>query len=711
MNRKRRMSVLAIIICMMLILFGGTFFHNRNFVQIWTKDMFNISEIKDGYFSSEELYAITPHQGLEKGNYSVTISYDAEVEGSYVDVFSYYQRQDSYIDVAPYYMETDANQGVLHFTLKENVDDVSIRFWYGGSGDLSLNGAVLERDTGFTDYYYVIVSVCIVFLCIFLQLRHKGTERLCYLAIWASIGMVSIPLLKEGIALGFDMIFHVNRIEGIYRALQGGNFPVRIQASQFGGYGYAASIFYPDLFLYIPALFRFLGMSLSAANELFIFSIQIAAGWTMYYSAKKIFNDTKTASLSAIFYIFATYRVFNIYSNYAMGANIAAVFLPLVVLGLYELTLGDKNNWTSLVIGCTGVFQSHIITTLLVIVFGGMAIILAIPRIIKEKRIMAFVKAGIAMVVLNLWFLLPFLQFQQYKLTDSMSYDRMEGVDVKDFFGIDRIYRYLGLSEASVLMENRFNLIFIVVIGILIAICMWVKNRKMTPTFIKGAIVLILAATALVGNWFPWDKLPTNIWLGYLQFPVRLCMVIEVLGSMVAAYGLSKIKRFYKTVYILASCWCVISFSNLADDYFESEAFFVAGQIVNTYIPQEEYLFGGTDKKLLIAGQISAANLSYDEYSKDGTTINMSVENNTNCNQMLEVPLLYYPGYAAELDGVKLPVSGGNNNILSVCITPNSSGYLKIWYRGFGLWHVANAISIIGWLVFVRYLLKRKFSY
>ena len=706
MNKKRGIWKLIITICMAIILVGmGSRLEIRGYTKVWTKDMFDISEIKAGDYSQEVVYGVTQYQGLERGDYTITIFYDVDAVGSYVDMFSYWQKQDIYIEYEPYYMEVGAKEGKLHFTLKENVDDVSFRFWYSGNGNLSLNGIVLERDGGFTDYYYGVLAVYFCLFFMFFQLKKLvKEERFYYIVIWVSIGIVSIPLLKEGIAYGWDLYFHVDRVEGIYQALRGGSFPVRVQASQFGGYGYAASIFYPDLFLYIPAFFRLLGMSLSAANELFVFIIQIAVGWVMYYSVKGIFRDTKIAALSAVFYIFSTYRVFNTYANYALGANIAAIFFPLVIWGLYELLLGNKKSWKILVIGCTGVFQSHIISTMFVAIFGGIVILLTTPKIIKEKRIMPFLKAGITTIILNLWFLVPFLDFQQYGLISDLKVENMVGVDIKRFLGIDRICRYLGINEPSVLLDYRFNVILVVWIGIFITVCFCLKSHKKTSSFIKGAAFVMLIAIVFIGEWFPWDKVSGNTWIGYLQFPVRLCMIIEVLASMIAAYGFSKIKYDYRCVFVLASCWCVISYADIVDDYFEAESFIVAGETTTTYLPQEEYIFPDTNKDALVAGKIVANNISYYDYSKIGTTVKMHVSNVTECAQILEVPLLYYPGYVAELNGIRLPVSNGQNNVVSICVSPNSSGNLKIWYRGFSIWYIANMISLIGWIGFCSYI-------
>ena len=58
--------------------------------------------------------------------------------------------------------------------------------------------------------------------------------------------------------------------------------PVRIHASTLLGYGYAASEFYPELFLYIPAILRNMGVSLCASVRVFEAGINLLAALSCY---------------------------------------------------------------------------------------------------------------------------------------------------------------------------------------------------------------------------------------------------------------------------------------------------------------------------------------------------------------------------------------------------------------------------------------------
>ena len=51
------------------------------------------------------------------------------------------------------------------------------------------------------------------------------------------------------------------------------------------------------------------------------------------------------------------------YTRAAVGEVLAAIFLPLLLLGIYQLFYGDSRRWITAVIAFTCLFQSHMIST------------------------------------------------------------------------------------------------------------------------------------------------------------------------------------------------------------------------------------------------------------------------------------------------------------------------------------------------------------
>ena len=62
-----------------------------------------------------------------------------------------------------------------------------------------------------------------------------------------------------------------------------------------GGYGYASSLFYPDAYLYLPALLRVLGLSFVASMAIFVFAVNLATFSLTYYAGRLMALSKKEA--------------------------------------------------------------------------------------------------------------------------------------------------------------------------------------------------------------------------------------------------------------------------------------------------------------------------------------------------------------------------------------------------------------------------------
>ena len=96
----------------------------------------------------------------------------------------------------------------------------------------------------------------------------------------------SLPLMGSTVFQidGHDLFFHIQRILSTEQALERGEFSVRIYREVYGGYGYGAPLFYPQFFLYIPAVLCLLGCPVAASYNLFLILVNIATLLIAVYS-------------------------------------------------------------------------------------------------------------------------------------------------------------------------------------------------------------------------------------------------------------------------------------------------------------------------------------------------------------------------------------------------------------------------------------------
>ena len=106
--------------------------------------------------------------------------------------------------------------------------------------------------------------------------------------------LFSIPLLTNSIP-GFtvDFTYHLTRIEGIKSGLASHQFPVYIYPYTNNGFGYASSLFYPDIFLLIPTLLYCLGIPIIVSYKVFIIIISFVTSYLSLHLFEHIFNKLK----------------------------------------------------------------------------------------------------------------------------------------------------------------------------------------------------------------------------------------------------------------------------------------------------------------------------------------------------------------------------------------------------------------------------------
>ncbi len=113
-------------------------------------------------------------------------------------------------------------------------------------------------------------------------MNRKQTVIISCIALFAAC----LPLFTVNCIGGHDIAYHLLRIESLKTGIQNGLPFLRVNMLFFNGQGYASSLFYPDLFLYIPALLRVAGVGINASCHIFIAKIKAAvSSETMLFTA------------------------------------------------------------------------------------------------------------------------------------------------------------------------------------------------------------------------------------------------------------------------------------------------------------------------------------------------------------------------------------------------------------------------------------------
>ena len=230
--------------------------------------------------STECKYVTTPEFTLPRGMYTLTAQYESEGEAVLRVVHPGSTKYRS--EVSGDIPLTSGNTVSCDFRVRYGERPLQVRGVFlenAGEGDY-----ILLRDIRIT--YAACATRNLLFrLALFLmasdgfiwfllkrrsgcQVFWPGVEQTPWRALVLIVLFCSIPLTVDYLFLNaHDQYFHLMRIEGIRAGLESGMFPVRVQPGWLSGHGYAASVFYGDLFLYFPALLRYFGVSVQVAYK------------------------------------------------------------------------------------------------------------------------------------------------------------------------------------------------------------------------------------------------------------------------------------------------------------------------------------------------------------------------------------------------------------------------------------------------------------
>lgn len=547
---------------------------------------------------------------------------------------------------------------------------------------------------------------------------------------------VSYPLFSDYIVPQHDIRFHLIRIDNIGEAIKNLEIPVRIHSLDNEGFGYGTSIFYPELFLIIPGILKALNTSVVFAYKVLLVFINFVSVVSMYLCVKNISKSKISAIIGAIIYASANYRLENIFFRGAVGEALAMAFFPIAIWGLYELIYGDKKKWYIFVIGISCIIQSHVLSILFIIGVCAFVGIVFIKNIIKEKRYKNIIISIITIILLNLWFIIPFIDSLirlDIKIDnfDSTYFEQNAVLPFQlfNFFDKSPGYSYELYHNISLQNELSFTLGILCTFGLIISIIYCYKNRydnKNMTKFITAITILAILLLVMATTLFPWaaidrkfeivKKVVRNIQFSWRFIGVSTVLITITTSIIVGKYvegNIKSDKKFienYKIVLIIGLI-AVLGTSYFLSDY-SKMAPYVKYNLTTTYdlSPNPEYFINGTNVADLVRDKFetSSDKITISNYNKNGSSISFDYNNEVG-EGYIEVPLLYYTVYTArDENGNKLEIEAGDNNVIRIKLNEVKNGTISVTSKDTGLYLVSDFISLITFIAFLIYIIMLK---
>ncbi|MCD8039703.1 MAG: hypothetical protein LUE96_11565 [Lachnospiraceae bacterium] len=605
-----------------------------------------------------------------------------------------------------------------------SIDDLEIKVYFFGAGSVRVDSITLKelplwRILKIALWVLVFAGIDFLYLYLFTDNHHK--KKNIVLLLTAATLFASLPLAADYLLRGHDMDFHVARIWALADNIKAGQWLFPIQTGMLNGYGYAAPIFYGQIFLTLPAVLYNLGAPLQVCYQLYVFAVNIATVLISYFCFKGITKDDKAAALGSFLYSLSAYRIANIYLRAALGEYTAMIFHPLIICGFIRIYQKEasKINWKDcvlVVLGITGVMQSHVLSLEIAMIFMALLSLICLKRTLEPRRLAALVMTVFATMALCASFLLPFLS--------SMSMDihvnegeagkiQQQGTYLLQVLGV--FMTSGGSSVSGMTGEMPLALGFSLVLGVLLFL--WCCTKKYEWGIQKDAqmktgticTAFTIICIVLSARFFPWDSLEAvsttaDRLVSVVQFPWRYLSVATAFAataSVIAAAVLNTHKgeaALYRVgaVLIAFTLVCIGSFyTDFSNSVSAYEVYGEADAEKNDVV-SGEYLPAGTIKESLSRRSVLAdfESIEVSDYESDHGKTVFHCRNTSDEDRLVQIPILNYDNYHAYTDdGTELKIKNGDNNRVAIKVPAKYDDCISVVYEVPVLWKTAYALS------------------
>lgn len=574
--------------------------------------------------------------------------------------------------------------------------------------------------------------------------KRLGARLLHPAAALAIMAVVVCLLVMYPGAKLFDTMFHLGRVDALAEHfLAGGGYPCRLYAASCAGFGYAAPLFYGDLFLIPVALLRACGASMVVCFGALL-AEQVVLAFGVMYGACGWFGLRGRERLAcAAFYLFAPSTMMMIFSYGQIGMAFATAFLPCVVFPalvlLTEHGTVPRRLWEAtslLVLGMSACILSHVITAVLAVSFIAILCLCRLPHLFREpRRIACLAFAAVATLGLTAWFWVPMLE--QRAAVDLFVFDeawRPASIariqPVFGFFAEAFIWRKVVYPALAMYCPEgwewalewaQMDFDAFVAWGWFLAPLLWFLFRNGTlsrfgaaPLWARAAGWVLLGLTVLVAMPLALDVLVSILW--WTQFPSRFFGLWTCLLAPLAVcfafrrctpYQRRLLLETFLVMFLLVSVFplyarrCHLAglghppvselLYNIGNGEYLPERF---TRVHGGKVPEKE------EKEAWPWRWRPGASGDAGIFTLEVTTPQTSVS----------VPRFYYKGYAATMDGEPLSIRESFDGMVEA-ETAGKTGTLRVWYAGTFLqrasgWFSFGVLLLLLLLFFFRHRLR-----
>lgn len=660
-----------------------------------------------------------PNTELPRGTYTVKIQYIAEADqGFRAGDSDFVQSSDAILSKN----KTEVN---YHITATEDIENFNISFFYNGQGLLGIQNVSIEKNTvGVRKTLFCMALLMVAFDGFLLLSTRSKEEKRIFWILGGIVMLSSLPVMQNAINCDTsqDMMFHLVRIEGISQEIRNGNIPVRLSSFWMDGYGYPVSVYYGDILLYIPAILRLIGFSITTSYIAYIYIINAGTTLLSYICFKRIFagggQNQNIAILSSMVYVTASYRLTNIYARGAAGEYSAMMFLPVIALAVYSIYMEDnsdrkvcRKNALILTGGITGLLESHILSTEMTVILLCLVCAILWRKTFTVNTLKVYILAVFETLLINMWFIIPFVDYfinvsvKTNHINPLINY-QLTGVSITRLFSFDGTAGMLFTPGAGLM------LVLIWAIGYIY------HNKGQADKHVRFYTLLSVITLFIASSFFPWKHLVKNFKFmeifAQVQFPSRYIGIADIflsllLGRLMVVFTKRDREKANRIIYFLGGI-CIVTTLNYTNGLANTSLsqLYDAAELDTSAVIGGEYMLASdgqqAEERRGLTGNIKADNMDQVFLlTRKGTEMCLYCKT-ADMEGTVEVPFFNYKGYHVyDENGEEIEVYNGDNFVIGFNVPANYDGKITVKFVEPWYWRVAEIISLVSlFIIMIR---------
>ncbi len=482
-----------------------------------------------------------------------------------------------------------------------------------------------------------------------------------YLKILCFAFLISFPLvipyLKPGFFPTHDGEWAIVRLTDMYREVKDLQFPARFSGYLNFEYGYPLFNFAYPLPYYLGLIFVFLKFGfVNSIKILFSLSI-IFSAFSMFLLSASIWKNKWAGIISAIIYIYAPYRIIDLFVRGSIGESLSFVLFPLILLFIKKLYDYPKSYKNIVILGFLYAFlitTHNVMTILFSIVIFFVALIALLYK--KVNFLLRLIISLTLALGISAFFWIPAI-FEKNLILLSKIPIADRGINfVKPEQLLIPKWGY-GVPIDTNGFGYQIGLPQILIFCLVLVLVLIKKNKERNIGLFLVLSTICVSLLLFSPSSFVWKYMPL---LAEINYPWIMLGIIAFLISLIAGYLTKFGKILTIPAVILAVSTVVLFLPHAKPEQFvnRGDDFYLTNQATTTSSNELMPLWVKSlpckraDKKVEIM-KGSVKNLSFNS-RKINFALDLPVE------EKIKINTIYYPGWSLYIDGKKTEIDYDN---------------------------------------------------